>query len=66
MSDLTAGAWRNGASEGVLQFVAEVEERQGKNFRALPHEAAIIEMSNFLDAYDELTAELLQEEATTE
>lgn len=62
MSDLIVGAWRNGLSESTQQFVEEVEERQGKGFRQLPHEKSMLELVGLLEGYDAVTGEILDEE----
>lgn len=61
-NDLVVGAWRNGLGDHAAEHVGEVDKRRTQGFRQLAYESTVAQLSDLLDSYDTLAAELLSEQ----
>lgn len=59
MADVIAGAFREGLSGMVEQFVKSAEQRRAAGFSQYGWEATVVELLDLLDGYDILVEELL-------
>lgn len=61
MSDLVAGAWREGLDSTSRKAIEWFEQRRAAGFRLIGSEIEQAKLIDILDSYDKLVGELLTE-----